>query len=285
MRRSIVPLSLLLAAAAIWLLPLAGPAGASSRAARIICPAQSPHVVSCCPQPTGADNTSVQPICCPTGSPCCNTACCTTACCTTTCCTSGTCCTPSPCSAGSLTIASSPNPSKAGRKVVIKGAFAGAPASGAQIALWREPAGQSTFHQVATTTTDSAGDYAFTLKGAPVMVDSAWYVTSNGVRSATRHQLVEALVGLSASTRSATAGRALVLRGHVSPSHAGETVLVEQKRGQTWRVIGRPPLSSGSNYTFSHRFAQRGKVDLRTVLRGDARNEASTSPTVAVTVK
>jgi hypothetical protein len=291
MRRSIVPLSLLLAAvAALWVLALAGPAGASSP--RIACPAQSPQVVPCCPVPPGAATGSPQPICCPAGSPCCNTTCCTTTCCTTTCCTttcctttSGPCCTPTPCSTGSLTIGSTPNPSRAGRKVVINGAFAGTPASGAQVALWREAAGQSTFKQVATTTTDSAGKYTFMLQGATVMADQAWYVTANGFQSATLHQLVEAIVALSTSTHSATAGQPLVLRGHVSPSHAGESVLVEQKRGQAWRVMGRARLSRGSNYTFSHRFAQKGTVKLRAVLPADARNGASSSPTVTVAVR
>lgn len=286
MRRSIVPLSLLLAATAIWVLGIASPAGAASRAPRIACRTADAHIVPCCPLPPGpvSGKSDVQPICCQ--ATCCTNS--TTPCCQTTACcqAAGTpCCTPTPCTAGSLTIASAPNPSIAGRKVVISGAFVGSAASGARIVLWRKPAGQPSFRQVAQTTTDSAGRYTFTLRRGTVMADQAWYVTSNGVRSATLQQHVDALVGLSASSRSTAAGQAVVLRGRVTPSHAGQTVLIEQSRGGTWRIIARARLGRGSSYAISHRFSQQGTVRLRTVLRRDARNDQSISPTVALSVK
>jgi hypothetical protein len=117
------------------------------------------------------------------------------------------------------------------------------------------------------------------------MADQAWYVTANGLHSATLRQRVRALVALSASSPSARVGTALALHGHVTPSHAGNTVLVEQTRGGGWRVIARPRLDKSSSYTVSHRFAQQGRVRLRVVLPADARNTTSVSPTLTVTVK
>jgi hypothetical protein len=169
--------------------------------------------------------------------------------------------------------------------VVISGLLSTSPAAGAQVALWRERAGQSTFRQIAQTTTDSSGHYTFTLKPGTVMADQAWYVTSGALRSATVQQQVRALVGLVPSVRSVIAGQSLVLRGHVTPSHAGETVLIEQSHARTWRVIARPRLSKGSNYTFSRRFTQAGRTKLRAVLQGDSRNVQSTSPVLALTVR
>jgi hypothetical protein len=278
MRRLIVPLSLLAAAAAIWTL------GAASPATAIVCPGTSPHIVPCCPVSPGS-TLHMQPVCCLT------TVCCQPA----TCCATGStaqpvycppagCCTP-PCVAGTLTIASSPNPSNAGRKVVISGGLTGSTVSGAQVVLWRELAGQSTFDRMSQTTTDGSGHYAFTLGSGSVMTDQAWYVTSDGLKSATIQQHVGALVGLSPSARSTTVGRTIRLTGHVTPSHAGEVVLVEASRGGTWRVIGRPRLGRGSTYAVSERFSRRGTVRLRAVLPGDTRNEQSSSPTLTISVK
>jgi hypothetical protein len=169
--------------------------------------------------------------------------------------------------------------------VVVSGGFVGNPVSGAQVALWRELAGQSSFQQVAQTTTDSAGRYMFTLRTGAVMADQAWYVTSNGVRSATLKQHVDALVGLASSDHSTTVGQPVRLRGHVTPSHAGDTIAIRASRGGGWRTIGRARLGKGSNYAISLHFSRQGDVKLRAVLRGDIRNDRSVSPIIALIVK
>jgi hypothetical protein len=280
MRRSIVPLALVLTATAVWVMGIAGPATAARRAAGIACPGATAHIVPpCCVLPPGVHTSApdVQPFCCQT-TPCCAG---------TPCCATGAigCCTPTPCASGSVTIAASPNPSTAGRTVVISGNVLGSSAAGAQVVLWRELAGQSSFFQMARTSTDAAGAYTFTMIGGAVMTDQDWYVTSNGMLSATLRQQVHALVGLSSSARSATVGRPILLHGRVSPSHAGEVVLIEQKHGGSWQVIARPRLGRHSAWAGSRRFANTGTVELRAVLRADARNVRSISRTVTVTVK
>jgi hypothetical protein len=169
--------------------------------------------------------------------------------------------------------------------VVISGNVLGSSAAGAQVVLWRELAGQSSFLQMARTSTDAAGAYTFTMIGGAVMTDQDWYVTSNGMRSATLQQQVHALVGLSSSARSTTVAQPILLRGRVSPSHAGEVVLIEKRRGGSWQVIARPRLGRQSTWASSRRFAGTGTVKLRAVLRADARNVRSISRTVTVTVK
>lgn len=284
MRRTITSLSLV-TAAATCALAIVSSASAATQAARIICPESNglnAPILSCCPPPLSPQSGDVQPICCQTT--CCPAA--TTVCCqTTTCCPSTGCCTSTPCATGSLSIASSPNPSMAGRKVVISGALAGHSASGVQVVLWGKLAGHASFQQMGQTTTDTSGRYTFTLPRGSVMTDQAWYVASTGVQSATVEQHVDALVGLSSSTHTATAGQALRLRGQVTPSHVGETVLIEQRQGGAWRVLARAKLSRTSSYSLSHRFTQHGTVRLRAVLRGDARNDTSVSSTLTLTVK
>jgi hypothetical protein len=176
-----------------------------------------------------------------------------------------------------------PDPSTAGQKVVISGVLSGSSPGGAQVALWRKLAGQSSFQQFAITTTDSAGNYTFTLHH--VMADQSWYVTSEGMQSSTLVQQVRAVIALASSTRTARVGQPVVLHGHVTPFHAGQTVLVERKHGGAWQVIARPRLSRGSNYTVSRRFGQPGAVRLRVLLPGDARNVQSASSTLTLPVK
>jgi hypothetical protein len=169
--------------------------------------------------------------------------------------------------------------------VVISGVLSASPAAGAQVVLWREKAGQSSFHRVAQTTTDSSGRYTFTRGRGTVMADQKWYVTSGALQSATLEEQVRALVALSPSSRTTLAGQAVVLRGHVTPSHAGQVVLIEQRGSGSWRVIARPRLSKGSSYSISHRFTKSGKSQLRAVLEQDGRNLTSASPTVTLMVK
>jgi len=163
--------------------------------------------------------------------------------------------------------------------------ISGTGTAGAQVVLWRKRAGQSSFQQAATSTADTAGKYTFTLKRGTVMADQEWYVTSNGTQSSTVTQQVAALVGLGSSTRSAVVGHKIVLRGHVTPSHAGERVLIEMSRGGAWQVLARPRLGHGSRYTVSHSFGRSGAVKFRVVLRGDSRNEQSISPTLRVNIR
>lgn len=284
MRRLIVPSSLLLFAASLCVMAMLSPAGAAGSVPHIICPQQRAGVITCCPPPTnaahktnGAKSSPRIVPCCPVPTNCCpqssGTCCMQTACCAT------------PCTPGALTIASSPDPSTAGRKVVISGGVTSNPAvAGATVVLWRELSGQSTFHQAAQTTTDSAGQYKFTLSAGMVNADQQWYVTANGVQSPTLHQLVNAVVGL-AGLHNIAVGHAMLLRGHVTPSHAGQIVLIEQRDGSQWTVIARPRLGHASNYGAMHKFARAGTVALRTVLPGDARNDRSGSSTLTVTVK
>lgn len=283
MRRPFVLLSLLLAVTAgISVLATASPAGAQRLAPRYVCP----QIIPCCPVPIGSTQSraNATPTCCSQGGTCCgSTACCPSG----TCCTTTTCCTATSCPAGSLTIASSANPSTAGRKVVVSGVLSASSAAGIPVVLWRELAGQSSFNQLAQTTTDSSGDYTFTLKAGTVMADQSWYVTSGSNRSATIDQQVRAAVGLTASTHTAVKGQVVGLRGKVAPSHAGQVILIEEKSGpatRAWHVIARPRLSKGSSYSLSRRFAQPGKTELKAVLGLDARNIASSSPVITLTV-
>lgn len=279
MRRSLVP-SLLVVAAFVAVLALPSSAGA------IICPLQrGALIVPCCPVPTGAPaGAAIETPCCFATPTCCAAG--TTACCIPTpCCASTVCCTANACPSGTLTISSTPDPSIAGRKVVITGALSRSPMAGVQVVLWRKLAGQTTFHRYAHATTNRSGRYSITLRRGTVNANQEWYASAAGLRSTTLVQRVTALVALSAAADSVSAGRALMLRGRVTPSHAGEAVSIQVRRAASWVVIARAKLGRRSSYATSMRFHHPGRVQLRAELRGDARNQRSDSPTVTVTVR
>lgn len=280
MRRSILITSSLLVVGLVLTIAMTGLAAGRPM---IVCPLNqqaAPRIVPCCPVPIGAATAraDIQPICCLPSNCCTGTPCCATACCTTSCCAGGTC-------ASGLTITSTPNPSTAASKVVISGRMLGNPTAGATVTLWQEMPGQSSFHQVAQTKLDSAGAYAFSFGRGKVSSDRRWYVAAQGLKSATMDQLVAAVVGLTPSSSSTRAGTSIKLHGNVSPSHAGETLLIEQRAGNRWVVMARPRLSHTSTYSISHRFARAGKAVLRAVLRADSRNQMSMSRTVTITVR
>jgi hypothetical protein len=160
----------------------------------------------------------------------------------------------------------------------------GTAVAGTQVVLWQEIAGQSSYTKAATTTLGSAGQYSFTMGAGVVKANRSWYVTAQGTQSGTVDQKVTALVTLSPPA-SVAAGASAALKGKVTPSHAGEVLLIEQRVGGKWRVIGRPRLSHASTFAGSHRFTHAGTVQLRAVLRGDSRNQGSNSPTATVRVR
>lgn len=278
MRRSIVTYtSLLVAVVSMSGLATPGSAQATARSPRVICPQISP-VEPCCPIPVngvrrGSDAQTV----------CCATACCpaTSSCCPTS--TTNACCMAAQCPSG-LTITASPDPSTAGQKVVISGSLVGGAAAGATVVLWQEVSGQSSFHRMTQTTANSAGQYTIALGRGAVLRDRKWYVTSQGMQSPTLDQHVAAVVGLSASRTTVAAGVLVDLRGSVSPSHAGQVVLIEQRVAGAWHVIARPRLSHASRYQAGRRFTRAGKIALRAVLGGDAVNDRSVSRTITVDV-
>jgi hypothetical protein len=238
-------------------------ATASTAETAIICPAGQ-AIIPCCPVPVGAEiipccpGGSVQPICChpvATGvEPIC-------------------CLTPAICQVP-LTIAANPDPATVSQRVVISGTSS--PAT--QITLYQELPGQTVFTQIATTTTNSVGAYAFA--PSSVQTDRQWYVTAGSQRSRTIVENVRALVTLVVSRRS---GRTVHLRGHVTPSHPGGLLMLEQRHDGEWRVTARIRLDSRSSYAIADTFAHHAVIHLRAVLPGDKWNLRSLSRVMTLT--
>ena len=180
------------------------------------------------------------------------------------------CATPEPiaCPVG-VTIGSTPDPSTAGSNVTVVGRWFGGTA-GMTVELWEKLPRSTTFKQVAHTVTGTVGQYTFVRSS--VQTNRQWYVTVGALRSATTQQKVRAIVSL---TRA--------LRGHVSPNHAGERVLIEKRTKQGWMVVARRRLGPSSSSTGPARGALgSGTLAVRAVFPGDARNVLSASRVLTI---
>lgn len=264
MRRPFNAINAALLAALLAVGALAAAAGSPSAAGAtppIICPLAS-QIATCCGPPVNSPAATPIVPCCTIGTVCCP----------------GTIVCVAP-----MTIASSPNPSVAGSAVTISGVVTGG-AAGSTVALWQELPGQKSFHQVASVTTSSSGAYKLRRPGSTVKTDRAWYVASGGAKSVTIDQVVKAKVTISARASKPSGAHKVSVTGKVDPSHSGQRVLLEQRIGGKWRVLGHARLSKKSRYAISHRWAHAGAVKLRISLGADKQNAASLSPVATVTV-
>lgn len=235
-----------------------------------------------CPAGTHAN----PPICCepppagPSSIPCCPTTCCTSTCCVPNCCPAGD-AQPS-CTAEQLTISTSPNPSSEGKEVTISGELKNGSAGDA-VYLWQKLAGQSSFTQIAQTTTNAAGDYTFLRGAGLVSTNASWYTSAAGATSPTVLQSVSAAVKVVTWT---VVGTLVVVDGRVSPAHRGERISLQQyTTAKGWHAVASSLTGARSRFTVRHRWAHRGDVLLRAVFAGDARNIRSTSARLRIFVR
>jgi hypothetical protein len=218
-----------------------------------------------CPVSTGAPPPCCEPVAAPPGSgPCCAGA------------VQPICCPPNADCASLLTISASPDPSTAGERLTVSGQTASS-RSGQQVALWQRPAGSTHWSQVATTTTDSSGRYAFHLTG--VERNRSWYVTAGGAHSATISQRVRAAIRIvSDETACGRHRMTATMRGSLLPAQPGQVLRLLGRRGHgRWRVLERIRLGRHA-FVASHRFRAPGGVQLRLSFPGDRDNAPAHSP-------
>src|SRR5437764_9973654 len=121
-------------------------------------------------------------------------------------------------------IASTDNPSRAGEQLIIFGLAPGA----ASAVLWQQLPGQKQAVAAGRAPTDSSGDYLL-VRAPQTNVD--WFVKAGGVKSRVLHQRVSAVVTLARSVADASPRQPVIFTGTVSPSHAGQRVLLQKRVG------------------------------------------------------
>ncbi|MBV9915594.1 MAG: hypothetical protein JO153_03755 [Solirubrobacterales bacterium] len=190
------------------------------------------------------------------------------------------CCPGSVCASG-IGVNATPNPVTAGAHVVFSGRTRLPQGRGMRVALWRRLSAERRFHVVQRRTSDGSG--AFRFVRAPD-TNGAWYVAGEGLRSRTILERVRALVTLVASAGTAVPGDRITFSGHVTPSHAGQQVVLEQLRAGRWRTLARAKLDRRSNYRVTVRFTGSESVIVRTRLAADRQNLRSFSTPLTLDV-
>ncbi len=188
---------------------------------------------------------------------------------------------PLPAASGRLTIHATPSPAAAGGKVRIFGRLAGTSPGGTRVVLWHKRAGWHAFHPEAQTTAGATGSYTIVRRPR---TNEAWFVVAGRARSYTLNEPVSAVVTLTPSEVAAAPGERVTLRGHVTPSHSGASILLRQEFGSQWVTIAEPHLNGASDFSVAHSFRSDRLAPLRAVLIGDQRNVRSRSPAVSISV-
>jgi hypothetical protein len=249
-----VSVALLIAGGAV-----ASTATATARGARgagrtaspiIVCPLAGPGIVPCCGPPVA---TAAALPCCGAALPACPP---------------------------NLTISAAPDPMAAGTEVVLSGALSRGTGTGTSVQLWQEPSGRHTFSKDGTAITDASGSWSITLASGTVMTNRSWYATADGIQSPTISEPVTALLTLAASRTRHSA----TVHGNVTPSHAGQRVLLQRLVGSSWVTIARPRLGRRSSFAVRYPYAPHVRATLRAVLNADSRNAMSVSPKLTAVV-
>lgn len=188
-----------------------------------------------------------------------------------------------------LTIAATPDPITAGQGVLIYGQLTGRNNAGKRIWLFHRINPAHRFTPVSVTRTNSSGFYEFVRADGVVESNRNWFVLGPGNRhSRTIHELVSAVVTLSASAASATTAQDVTFSGTVSPAHAHQRVLLQEQNsasGNGWQTIAAGYTNAASGFSITQRFRSAGSYTLRAFFPDDPRNVASQSPSINLTVQ
>jgi hypothetical protein len=186
-----------------------------------------------------------------------------------------------------LTIHATPHNIIAGEAVLIYGRL-GTHQSGQLIRLYHRIAPNRRFTIVSSTKTVAGGRYEFTRAEKVVETNRSWFVRGpHGAHSRTVNERVAALVTLAASKNTSTTRHPIIFSGHLTPNHAGSSVLLQEEKGSSddWRTLKRGRVGAGSNYQIAYGWRTPGARNVRVLFRGDKRNVGAASDAVAVVIQ
>jgi hypothetical protein len=130
----------------------------------------------------------------------------------------------------------------------------GAAITGAPVQLYGRRKGTTTWTLIATATSNSYGNLAYSHKPS-WSLDYKWVyrnsTTYAGSESSLRALGVKTNVSATLSKTSFALGRSVTLSGSVSPSHAGKTVYLQRYVNGSWSTVTSKALSSTSTYSFT----------------------------------
>ncbi len=188
-----------------------------------------------------------------------------------------------------LTIAAAPDPITAGQGVLIYGQLLGPDNANQRVYLFHRINPASQFTIVGSRLTNAQGDYEFVRADGVVVSNRNWFVTGPGhTHSRTIHELVSAVVTLSANTTSTTTSQPVQFSGTVFPAHPHQRVLLQAQdstSGDAWHTISSTYTGADSSFAMSYKLRTPGSYTLRAYFRGDQRNTPGQSDELSLTVQ
>jgi hypothetical protein len=193
-----------------------------------------------------------------------------------------------PPAAGNLTIGAAPNPIVYAASTVISGKLKGKVKSSITVALvGNEAPYTGAYDPVATTTTDSQGDYRFT--GVRPLLNTRYHVSTTAPKETSADILVQVRIKLvlRLSDRTPAKGQRVKFYGTAAPDHDGRLVYIQRQTSTgKWRTLARTALKdAGSDFSkFSRHMRVRSSATYRVRVFHDADHADGTSRTKHATV-
>jgi len=176
-----------------------------------------------------------------------------------------------------------------GYGVTVRGsltyAVGGAPVPPIPVTLvWRHP-GSATWAALASTTSTSAGTYAFAVKPSFHTEYQARFAGSTSFLPATSGTVIVTsvpVVAASASPATLRHGSATHVTVTVRPGHAAQQVVLQRLVGSTWAWVANGTLNASSAYTFTAMPATAGTYTYRVYKNADADHSVGISANITV---
>ena len=169
---------------------------------------------------------------------------------------------------GTLSIAAEPNPVVFGRSTVIRGRLGGPDNAGKPVNLREDLYPFDAFQNVATTTTNAQGEYAFT-RTPPV--NTRYQARQGGIESVVLNVLVRIRTSLRVSDRTPRRGQIVRFSGRACPEHDGALVRIQRLTRRGWVTVRRTRLRDALRCSvFSRRMRLYRDGRFRAVVLRDA---------------
>jgi hypothetical protein len=189
-----------------------------------------------------------------------------------------------------LTIHAVPHNIIAGEAVLIYGQLQGPDHGDQVIHLYHRINPRPFFTLIGTTRTNANGQYEFIRAEGIVESNRSWFARGpSHTHSRTVHERVAALVSLAASSASGVTRHPIIFSGHVTPNHAGQTVLLQSEvtnsNGNHYKTLKRGRIGPGSNFQIPLAFRVPGAYSVRAYFPGDGRNTPAASDLVPIVIQ
>jgi rare lipoprotein A len=180
-----------------------------------------------------------------------------------------------------------------GRSVIVTG-HAPASDAGQTVALDFEPAGSSTWQQLASSQIGSGGAFRLqaALRGsgwvkataAPAASAASTATAASASSTAPERVLVAAALRVSRREREVLGSGSLAVRGQLLPRSGGRRIVLQGRRAGRWITLARTRTGSGGRFHFRYHADVPGQQALRVRFAGDRSNAAAAASAGRVVV-